>query len=76
MSSRGFRLTAANGDEREAIWDIVGLIQGLLIGDKGYISATLGQELERYGIDLQTEKAFQYAGQSPQKLGKATPNCP
>jgi IS5 family transposase len=50
----GFTLTAANGDEREAIWDIVGLIQGLLIGDKGYISATLRQELERYGIDLQT----------------------
>jgi hypothetical protein len=32
----------------------VGLIQGLVIGDKGYISATLRQELARYGIDLQT----------------------
>jgi len=50
----GFTLTPANGDEREAIWDIVHLFKGLLIGDKGYISATLHQELERYGIDLQT----------------------
>lgn len=49
-----FTLTSASGDERKAIWDIVGLIQGLVIGDKGYISATLRQELARYGIDLQT----------------------
>ena len=49
-----YTLTPANGDEREAIWDIMRLIQGLLIGDKGYITAPLRQELERYGIDLQT----------------------
>lgn len=36
------------------MWDIVTLIQGLVIGDKGYISTTLRQELARYGIDLQT----------------------
>lgn len=29
-----FTLTSASGDEREAIWDIVTLIQGLVIGDK------------------------------------------
>ena len=50
----GFTLTPANGDEREAIWDIVRLIQGMVIGDKGYINATLRQELARYGINLQT----------------------
>lgn len=50
----GFTLTPANGDEREALWDLLPEIQGLLIGDKGYISAWLRQELQRYGIDLQT----------------------
>lgn len=30
------------------------LIQGMVIGDKGYISATLRQELAHYGINLQT----------------------
>jgi hypothetical protein len=50
----GFTLTPANGDEREAIWDILYQVWGLLIGDKGYISSFLRQELERYGIDLQT----------------------
>lgn len=50
----GFSLTPANGDEREAIWDIVRLIQGMVIGYKGYISATLRQELAHYGINLQT----------------------
>jgi len=50
----GFTLTPANGDEREALWDLRQEIQGLLIGDKGYISAWLRQELQRYGIDLQT----------------------
>ncbi len=50
----GFTLTAANGDEREALWDIVEDIQGLLIGDKGYIGQFLQEELARYGICLQT----------------------
>jgi hypothetical protein len=37
----GFSLTPANGNEREALWDMVQTIQGLLIGDKGYLSAAL-----------------------------------
>lgn len=49
-----FTLTPANGDEREALWDLLESIRGLLIGDKGYISQTLRQELARNGIDLQT----------------------
>jgi hypothetical protein len=37
----GFTLTPANGDEREALWDLRQEIQGLLIGDKGYILQAL-----------------------------------
>ncbi|WP_283159906.1 hypothetical protein [Microcystis aeruginosa] len=28
-------LTPANGSEREALWDVIGSIQGLLIGVQG-----------------------------------------
>jgi len=50
----GFSLTPANGSEREALWDMVSTIQGLLIGDKGYLSATLQQDLRQVGVELQT----------------------
>jgi len=50
----GFTLTPANGNEREALWDTVQGVQGLLIGDKGYLSAPLKQELQGVGIDLET----------------------
>jgi len=53
-SLQDLRSLFSNGDEREALWDLLPEIQGLLIGDKGYISAGLRQELQRYGIDLQT----------------------
>lgn len=32
-----FSLTPANGSEREALWDMVHRVQGLVIGDKGYL---------------------------------------
>lgn len=51
----GFCLTPAAVDEREALWDTVSQIHGLLIGDKGYISEPLKAELLREGIDLQTQ---------------------
>ncbi len=47
----GFSLTPANGSEREALWDIVHPIQGLVIGDKGYICAILQQELRTKNIE-------------------------
>ena len=50
----GFSLTPANGSEREALGDVVHTFQGLLIGDKGYLSAALQQELRQSGIELQT----------------------
>lgn len=50
----GFSLTPANGSEREALWDIVQTIHGLVIGDKGYLSASLQHELRQIGIELET----------------------
>jgi len=50
----GFTLTPANGSEREALWDLISRIRGELIGDKGYLSQFLGEELARYGIRLRT----------------------
>lgn len=50
----GFSLTPANGSEREALWDIVSPISGLLIGDKGYLSKPLQEELRTKSIYLET----------------------
>lgn len=52
----GFTLTPANGSEREALWDVVGGISGLLIGDKGYLDSRLEMELSQSAINLQTPK--------------------
>lgn len=49
-----FTLTPANGSEREALWEMVGSIKGLLIGDKGYLSQTLQKDLQNQGVELQT----------------------
>jgi hypothetical protein len=50
----GFSLTPANGSEREALWDVISPINGLLIGDKGYICQELSKDLKQHGISLQT----------------------
>ena len=50
----GMTVTPASGDEREALWDLVAGIRGLLIGDKGDLGAFLKAELTTLGIDLQT----------------------
>ncbi len=54
----GFTLTPANGSEREATWDVIRGIRGLLIGDKGYISSELGEQLKGYELNLQTPLRF------------------
>lgn len=47
--------TAANVDERVAVFEVIEQIHGVLIGDKGYISHRLQEDLQHYGaIDLQT----------------------
>lgn len=51
----GLIFTAANTDERISMFDLVDHMQGLLIGDKGYISQEVKTHLQdSYGIDLQT----------------------
>ena len=50
----GFSLTPATGSEREALWDMVQMIHGLLIGDKGYLSTAFQHELQQVGIELET----------------------
>lgn len=52
----GFSLTSANGSERDAVWDLIDGVKGLLIGDKGYLSSSLKRDLAVYGIELQTPK--------------------
>ena len=37
----GFTLTPANGSERDALWEVASGINGLLIGDKGYLGNDL-----------------------------------
>ncbi len=49
-----FPWTPANGSERDCIGELVQNISGLLIGDKGYLSADLQGELVKEGINLQT----------------------
>jgi len=49
-----FTVVPAHVDERESLLDLTHSIQGLLIGDKGYISQPLKEQLATQGIDLQT----------------------
>ena len=50
----GFTLTNASEDERVALWDIVGRVRGLVLGDKGYLGAHLKQELFEQEVCLET----------------------
>jgi len=50
----GKTVTTGNGSEREALWETGSGIEGLLIGDKGYISEELKHQLADVGINLQT----------------------
>ena len=52
----GFTLTPANGSERDALWEITSGINGLLIGDKGYLGNDLQRDLLNSRINLQTAK--------------------
>jgi hypothetical protein len=47
-------LTAANIDERAALDDLPDAIKGLMIGDKGFLSADRKADMAARGIDLQT----------------------
>ncbi len=61
----GFSLTAANASEREVLWDVIEGIKGLLLGDKGYLSAALENDLSFYDIELQTPKRSNMIDERP-----------
>lgn len=50
----GITITAANVDERDSAYDVLSAIEGLVLGDKGYIRPQLRADCEALGIDLQT----------------------
>lgn len=50
----GCTVTPASGDEREALWELTKGVRGLVIGDKGSLSAFPQTELATVGIDPQT----------------------
>lgn len=50
----GITVTAANVDERDAAHDVLSAIEGLVLGDKGYIRPQFKADCEALGIDLQT----------------------
>jgi hypothetical protein len=50
----GFTLTPANTDERDVLDNLRGILNGLLIGDKGLLSKSRQAELAHDNINLQT----------------------
>lgn len=50
----GFMLTPANGSERDAMLEMSDGISGLMLADKGFISARLQAQLAEQNIELQT----------------------
>ena len=72
----GFTLTPANGSEREAVWDVIRGIRGLLIGDKGYISGELGEQLKGCDINLQTPLRSNMKDQRDKSFGQLTYSLP
>jgi hypothetical protein len=51
----GITTVSANIDERVSIWDLMGKVKGLIIGDKGFIDEDLKIDLYReFGVLLET----------------------
>ena len=50
----GFMLTPANGSERDAMLEMSDGITGIMLADKGFISASLQTQLADQNIELQT----------------------
>lgn len=50
----GMTVTAANVDERDSAYDVLQAIEGVVLGDKGYIRPQFKADCEALGIDLQT----------------------
>lgn len=64
-------VTPANTDERLALWDMVESINGMLLGDKGYICNELAKsELEDNNINLQTPLRRNMTDQRPKPFNR------
>jgi hypothetical protein len=50
----GLAVTPANGDERDVVPELVVGLEGLLLGDKGYIRQSLTTQLAHQGLQLMT----------------------
>ena len=50
----GITVTTANVDERDSAYDLIRQIEGLLLGDKGFIRPALKADCQALEIDLQT----------------------
>ncbi|MBW4654525.1 MAG: transposase [Kaiparowitsia implicata GSE-PSE-MK54-09C] len=50
----GLAVTPANGDERDIVPELVLGLEGLLLGDKGYIRQSLTTQLAHQGLQLLT----------------------
>lgn len=65
----GVALTAANVDERDAIFDLpLERIRGALLGDKGFIRPILTEDLSKMDIELHTPLRKNMADSRPQSL--------
>lgn len=65
-----FILTPANTDERASLSDLVGVIEGLLLGDKGFLSKARQDELLEHNISLQTPLRGNMADDRPKAFVK------
>ena len=63
-------LTPANIDERDAAYDLIETIAGLLLGDKGYIRPIFKEDCKAIGIDLQTPLKKNMKDSRPKKFVK------
>lgn len=61
----GVSVTAANADERDVVPELVVGLDGLLLGDKGYICQPLKTRLAAQGLTLLTPKRANMEGHNP-----------
>lgn len=63
----GMTITAAPVDERDSAYDVLQAIQGLVLGDKGYIRPQFQTDCAALGIDLQTPMRKNMKEQRPRQ---------
>lgn len=71
----GMGLAAANVDERDLVPELVVGLEGLLLGDKGYIRPALTMELAQQGLHLVTPLRSNMKQQLTSQYRKAISRC-